>query len=162
MAVSVKELEEAFMNDTLATQTPEFVRIRRVIEEYDALIEKAALCVSIDREEFARLTITETNHIGVRWPEVEGGYYDSYSMETQTATIEPTLFVKSVAEIEAINMAETLRQLEEERRRREARDEAVRKKAAQEREFAEAMAMSNERAERAVLARLKAKYEGGA
>ncbi len=142
------------INDPEVTDSQEWKDIVDVIAAYNALIDKADLCcnATIDNKHFARLEITNSGHLQVGWPELRNhDYYGGADIEAQSERIEPTLFVKSVEEIVAMNN-------EMER----LRTEAERKKYARYVALQFELDKSNERAERALLAKLRKKYPEGA
>jgi hypothetical protein len=167
-----REMSEE-QDKTAATQSPhkfgwgvgwyvKYLSAVQTIEEYNKLVEHAAFIAGgADNESFLRLSVATTGHLRLSvattghlrlvWPELrDGGYYDAASIEAQMTLIEPSLFVQTREQIEATWAAEA-----------EARERIDREKQRRHYELQARMDANIERDERAMLARLKSKYEGG-
>lgn len=132
-------------NDPSVMQTLEYRTIAYRIQEYNALVDHARFILQNSPDDsFTKLEITSTGHIRVAWPELCDGYYGGSAIETQSSVIEPTLFVKSRAEIEAVWAEEEAKQRKHENERRK--------------QHFKKQELMDENRDRAEWERLKAKY----
>jgi hypothetical protein len=127
------------------------LHVEAALSEYSQILDRACQITMGPpfwmraEEEYARLVITG-DVATLFWPEVESGYYNSCSIERQSAKFPAELLLMSQDELSAWK-AEQKRLYEE-------------KESAERKAKAEIQAKFNEANERRTLAALKAKYGG--